>query len=167
MHCDVWVGEEDFEVGATLARIRERTSDVGAVVSFVGLVRERTQSISSAATALYLEHYPGVTERSIRAIVAQAAARWPISDVVVLHRVGWLGPSAQIVLVAVASAHRRAAFDACTFVMDYLKTDAVFWKKERRADGSEHWIESSAGDLAAVNAWQGVETGARPAPVGA
>ena len=164
MHTEVWVQEADFSVQAVCDGMRSRHRDVGAVVSFVGVVRDVVDpaSVDDAATqapaaavnsGLYLEHYPEVTERSIAEIIARAALRWPLLDVVVIHRVGWLAPTDQIVLVAVASGHRAAAFSACAFLMDYLKTDAVFWKKERRADASERWIESTHADYRASAAW--------------
>ncbi len=164
MHSEVWVQEADFSLQAVCDSMRGRHRDVGAVVSFVGVVRDLLEPASvhddvlpappaSASPGLYLEHYPEVTERSIAEIIERAASRWPLLDVVVVHRVGWLAPTDQIVLVAVASSHRAAAFSACAFLMDYLKTDAVFWKKERRADASEQWIESTHADYRASAAW--------------
>ena len=169
MHTEVWVQEADFSLQAVCDRMRGRHRDVGALVSFVGVVRDLidaptaepgargaqvpTESHTTVRPALYLEHYPGVTEHSITEIIERAALRWPLQDVVVIHRVGWLAPTDQIVLVAVASGHRAAAFSACAFLMDYLKTDAVFWKKERHADASEHWIESTQADHRASAAW--------------
>ncbi len=167
MHTEVWVQEADFSLQAVCDSMRSRHRNVGAVVSFVGVVRDLVepapaidesphalvQSPAPAGPGLYLEHYPEVTERSIMDIIERAALRWPLLDVVVIHRVGWLAPTDQIVLVAVASGHRAAAFSACAFLMDYLKTDAVFWKKERRADASERWIESTHADYRASAAW--------------
>ena len=109
--------------------------------------------VAPSSQALYLEHYPGVTERSIEAFARQAQARWPLLEVIVVHRVGWLEPTAQIVLVVTVSSHRAAAFAAAAFLMDYLKTDAVLWKKERHADGGETWLEATHGDRAATRAW--------------
>ena len=157
MEHTVSVQGADFSLDEVLTGIRGRHRDVGAVVAFVGLVRERAgQAITGdvAASALYLEHYPGVTERSIEAIVATAAQRWPLLEVVVIHRVGWLQPTEQIVLVVCASRHRQAAFAAASFLMDYLKTDAVLWKKERTGDGAETWIEATAADHAASDQWR-------------
>ena len=168
MHTEVRVQEADFSVQAVCDSMRSRHRDVGAVVSFVGVVRDILRPAGESADALqaapdvrpvatpglFLEHYPGVTERSISELIERAALRWPLLDVVVVHRVGWLAPTDQIVLVAVASGHRAAAFSACAFLMDYLKTDAVFWKKERRADASEHWIESTHADYRASAAWR-------------
>ena len=187
MRLEVRIQTADFAVDEVLAGIRARQRSAGAVVTFVGLVRERTQAAESLAAtlpessveslaaaraeppaqasapaqapvapssqALYLEHYPGVTERSIEAFARQAQARWPLLEVIVVHRVGWLEPTAQIVLVVTVSSHRAAAFAAAAFLMDYLKTDAVLWKKERHADGGETWLEATHGDQAATRAW--------------
>ncbi len=123
----------------------------GAVVAFVGLVRD--QAGTDEVSGLFLEHYPGMTEASIEKILATASARWHPLDVLVIHRVGELSPRDQIVLVLVAAAHRGDAFAACEFIMDYLKTDAVFWKKEHRADG-DTWIAATVGDRERRNGWQ-------------
>lgn len=138
---------EDFDAGVEIAAL-QCLGDVGAVASFVGCVRA-----DGGVTALELEHYPGMTEASIDAIVAEAEARWPLLGVRVIHRVGRLPTGAQIVLVAVASAHRGAAFAACEFVMDYLKTRAPFWKKAFTAQES-HWVEARASDDMAAARWQ-------------
>ncbi|MEQ8860157.1 MAG: molybdenum cofactor biosynthesis protein MoaE [Pseudomonadales bacterium] len=153
MQVDVRVQEPDFDAAAEYAALRKRLgAGVGAVASFIGLVRELHPGPAGDATveALHLEHYPGMTERSIEAIIARAAARWPLLDVVVIHRVGRLDPGAQIVFVQVASAHRGAAFGACELVMDYLKTEAVFWKREDTARGSR-WVEATGEDRARVS----------------
>lgn len=152
MHVEVRVQEADFELGAEYAAQRVRLEGrAGAVASFVGLVRDRAGDASVAV--LHLEHYPGMTEKSIEAIVRQAGERWPLDDVVVIHRVGALAPSAQIVLVLVASAHRAAAFAGCEYIMDYLKTDAVFWKRED-TDAGSRWVESTAEDAHRVSGWR-------------
>jgi len=117
---------------------------VGAVASFIGQVRE---------VAMTLEHYPGMTENSIKKIVEEANSRWQVMDCTVIHRYGELKPMDQIVLVAVASGHRGDAFAACEFIMDYLKTQAPFWKKEHRADGAR-WVEAKAADDSAAERWQ-------------
>ena len=166
MERHIHIQAEDFSVDEVLSAIRARHGQAGAVVTFVGLVRERvtlhteTTPIDTvgvakleAGSALYLEHFPGVTERSIAAIADQAAARWPLLEIVIVHRVGWLEPREQIVLVVTVSIHRHAAFESAAFLMDYLKTDAVLWKKERAGDGAETWIEATSGDLAATEAW--------------
>ncbi len=152
MHRDIRIQQADFDVGAELGAARERLGGAaGAVASFVGLVRDRHDE--SAVTGLTLEHYPGMTEQSIGAIVDQAEARWPLLDVVVIHRVGALSPLDQIVFVQVASRHRAAAFGACEFLMDYLKTEAVLWKRERHG-AHERWIESTAEDEARRAQWR-------------
>jgi len=139
----VSVQREDFDAGAEI-RALARDPKVGAVASFVGVVRE---------VPMTLEHYAGMTEREIAKIVEQAKARWAVMDCTVIHRYGALQPTDQIVLVVVASAHRGDAFAACEFVMDYLKTRAPFWKKEQTGDG-ERWVEARASDDAAAERWQ-------------
>ncbi|MEM9620412.1 MAG: molybdenum cofactor biosynthesis protein MoaE [Pseudomonadota bacterium] len=146
----------DFSQDAVYQAMRKKLgAAVGAVVTFVGLVRERNAQAGSGEVVdtLTLEHYPGMTEASIARILEQAEARWPVLDCHVIHRVGTMRPAEQIVLVAVASAHRDAAFAAAEFVMDYLKTDAVFWKREV-ADGSAHWVESTDQDRQRADTWQ-------------
>jgi len=123
---------------------------VGAVASFVGLVRDRNDG--AAVATMTLEHYPGMTEKAIAGIVEQAKGRWAIIDCTVIHRVGELQPTDQIVLVAVASAHRGEAFAACEFIMDYLKTQAPFWKKEATPEGAR-WVDARASDDAAAARW--------------
>ena len=151
MERTIRVQEEDFDLAAEWSSCRERCGGAGgAVVAFGGLVRDRFAD--SEVKGLYLEHYPGMTEASIGRIVDQAGERWRLLDVVVIHRVGDLAPRDQIVLVLVASGHRPDAFAACEFIMDYLKTDAVFWKKERRAAG-DAWIESTASDRSRRQSW--------------
>ncbi|MFN2645945.1 MAG: molybdenum cofactor biosynthesis protein MoaE [Burkholderiales bacterium] len=139
----VSVQREDFDLGA---EVRAISSDakVGAVASFVGLVRE---------VRMTLEHYPGMTESAIRKIVGEAATRWQVMGCTVIHRYGDLQPNDQIVMVAVASAHRGDAFAACEFIMDYLKTQAPFWKKEHRAGGAA-WVEARATDDDAAERWK-------------
>jgi molybdopterin synthase catalytic subunit len=139
----VAVQREDFDLGAEVRAI-SRDAKVGAVASFVGLVRD---------VRMTLEHYPGMTESAIRKIVEEAAARWQVTDCTVIHRYGDLAPNDQIVLVAVASAHRGDAFAACEFIMDYLKTSAPFWKKEHRAGGAT-WVEARATDDEAAERWK-------------
>jgi molybdopterin synthase catalytic subunit len=152
VYSDVRIQEADFSVAAEWEALRARTSgDVGAVASFVGLVRDRHPDAD--IESLYLEHYPGMTEASIRKILDETASRWPILDIVVIHRVGSLEPRDQIVFVQAAAGHRPAAFAACEFVMDYLKTDAVLWKRERRT-GGERWIEATGDDRRRVARWK-------------
>jgi molybdopterin synthase catalytic subunit len=142
------VQTDDFDVAAEYEALVRNRTDIGAIVIFTGRVRR-----DDSLTALTLEHYPGMTEREIAKHVADAEARWPIRDTTIIHRVGRLDPGDQIVLVAVAGAHRETAFRAAEFLMDYLKTRAPFWKLEQR--GSEaHWLEARQSDADAVLRWQ-------------
>jgi len=146
----VRVQTKDFDVGAEIAALRRDNPKVGAVASFVGVVRDLNDGDSVGR--MTLEHYPGMTEKAIEAIVAEARSRWDIIDVTVVHRVGELKPTDQIVLVVVASGHRGAAFAACEFIMDYLKTRAPFWKKEETPGGAR-WVEARASDDDAAERW--------------
>jgi molybdopterin synthase catalytic subunit len=146
----VCVQAEDFDTGAEVSRLASGGDSVGAVVSFVGVVRG--ESGGEPLLALQLEHYPGMTEQELSRIAREATGRWQLSAVTIIHRVGVLRPKDQIVLVVTASAHRQAAFDGCAFVMDYLKTQAPFWKKEIRASG-EYWIEARSSDDEAAARW--------------
>jgi molybdopterin synthase catalytic subunit len=141
----------DFDVGAEVAAIRNRAGDVGAIVSFSGLVRGGTGK--TAIRAMTLEHYPGMTERELERIEAEARERWPLSASLIVHRHGRLLPGDNIVLVVTASSHRQAAFEAAEFLMDYLKTSAPFWKKEERVDGAGDWVEAKAADDSAAERW--------------
>jgi len=145
------IQREDFDLGQQLARMRESRTDIGGLASFVGLMRDLNDGDS--VTRMRLEHYPGMTEQAIEEIVSDAHQRWPLIDVTVIHRVGELAPGDQIVLVAVASAHRAAAFEACEYIMDFLKTRAPIWKKEHAVDGSSRWVDSRGTDAAAVRRW--------------
>jgi molybdopterin synthase catalytic subunit len=146
----VRVQTEDFDAGFEINQLRSARKDVGAVVSFVGQVRDINEG--DEVSQLTLEHYPGMTEKSLEAIIAQAKARWNIIDVLIIHRVGTLQPCDQIVLVAVSGGHRGEAFSACEFVMDYLKTEAPFWKKEATPSG-ERWVEAKSSDDVAREHW--------------
>jgi molybdopterin synthase catalytic subunit len=146
----VSVQTEDFDAGLEVSRLSNACKDIGAVVSFVGLVRDLNEG--DHVSQLTLEHYPGMTEKALEAIVSQAKSRWNIFDVTVIHRVGTLPATAQIVLVAVSSAHRGEAFKACEFIMDYLKTEAPFWKKERTQSG-ERWLDAKSSDDEARERW--------------
>ena len=146
----VRVQTEDFDVAKELAQLRGANPAVGAVAVFIGVVRDLNDS--TEVRTLTLEHYPGMTEKALADIVAEATRRWDIFDALVVHRVGRLEPTDQIVLVAVASAHRGEAFAACEFIMDYLKTRAPFWKKEDTAAG-ERWVEARASDDDAAARW--------------
>ena len=144
------IQHEDFDLTTEVAHLRSDAPQVGAIVSFVGTVRDMNDGAQVSEMAL--EHYPGMTEKSIAEIVAQAKARWPIANAVVIHRIGPLPPMAQIVLVAVAAAHRGEAFEACEFIMDYLKTQAPFWKKEQTPEGAR-WVDARVTDDAALDKW--------------
>ena len=144
------VREADFDVGAELAALRANDARVGALASFVGLVRDVNDG--SGVSEMTLEHYPGMTEKALEKIVADAQGRWDIYDAVVIHRVGRLLPCDQIVLVAVTSAHRGEAFAACEFIMDYLKTQAPFWKREATPDGAR-WVDARDSDDSAAARW--------------
>ncbi len=148
----VRVQTEDFDVGHELAALRDGDPAVGAVAAFIGTVRDI--NADSSVSGMTLEHYPGMTEKALDAIVAEAKARWNILQALVIHRVGPLKPADQIVLVGVTSAHRGEAFAACEFIMDYLKTRAPFWKKEETASGTR-WVEARASDDDAAARWQG------------
>ena len=147
---EVRVEEKDFDLGAEIARLRAGDPRIGAVVSFIGTVRDLNEGAKVAE--LELEHYPGMTERALRDIVEQARARWPLYGALVVHRVGPMQPMEQIVLVAVSAAHRGDAFAACEFIMDYLKTEAPFWKKEQTPDGAR-WVDARVSDDAARAKW--------------
>ena len=156
MDSRVQIQSEEFDVARIYEELREQSAgQAGAIVTFVGLVRDRNAIAGDGAEvdALVLEHYPGMTERSIAGILEQAQARWSVPWMRVVHRVGELLPSEQIVLVVVASAHREAAFAAAEFVMDYLKTDAVLWKREHTRLG-QTWLKSTAQDAARVDKWR-------------
>ena len=150
----VRIQTEDFDVSAEIAALRRGNPKIGALASFVGVVRDVNDGDSVAA--LKLEHYPGMTEKAIEAIVAEAKARWDIADVTVVHRVGELKPLDQIVLVVVAGGHRGDAFAACEFIMDYLKTRAPFWKKEQTPQGAR-WVEARSSDDEAAERWAGAK----------
>jgi len=146
------VQEEDFDPAAELAAIRAGDGKIGAVVSFVGLCRDVNDG--EPVSEMTLEHYPGMTESAIRTIVDEAMLRWSVSGLTVIHRVGTLRPLDQIVLVIAAGGHRGDAFAACEFVMDYLKTRAPFWKKERTAQG-ERWVDARRSDDESAARWDG------------
>lgn len=146
----VRIQREDFDLGAEVAALARGDANIGAVVSFTGLCRDE----SGRLAALELEHYPGMAEAEIARVAAEAAARWPLSGLLAIHRFGLIRPGEQIVLVIAASSHRREAFEAADFLMDYLKTRAPFWKREHLADGSiGGWVEAKADDDRAVERW--------------
>ena len=146
----VRVQSGDFDVGLEMAAMRHGNPKIGAIASFVGVVRDLNEGADVAE--MTLEHYPGMTEKALEKIVGEAKARWDIYDALVVHRVGTLKPTDQIVLVVVASAHRGEAFQACEFLMDYLKTRAPFWKKEKTAEGGR-WVDARTADDAAADRW--------------
>lgn len=156
----VTVSADDFDFAGLYDSMRQRQGhSLGAIASFVGLVRDQNHKAGTGdeVSSLTLEHYPGMTEKSIAKILRQAYERWPLLEILVWHRVGTLAPSEQIVLVMSASAHRDAAFASAEFVMDYLKTDAVFWKKEVTSAG-DLWVESTADDRTRAAAWGASES---------
>ena len=147
----VRIQTEDFDAGAEIAAMRKGNPAIGAVASFIGVVRDVNEG--DAVSEMTLEHYPGMTEKSIEEIVGQARGRWNVIEALVVHRVGVLKPTDQIVLVIVASSHRGDAFAACEFIMDYLKTRAPFWKKERTTEGTR-WVDARATDDIAAERWR-------------
>jgi molybdopterin synthase catalytic subunit len=152
----VRVQREDFDIGAEVARLAAGRTDIGAIVTFTGTVRDG--GTGSGIASMTLEHYPGMTEDELTRVEAEAASRWPLLGSLIVHRVGTLKPGDNIVLVVTASTHRQAAFSAAEFLMDYLKTRAPFWKKERGADGKEQWVEARASDDAAAERWSGSDS---------
>jgi len=147
----VRIQQADFDLTTELAALRAHDPRVGAVVGFVGTVRDMNEGLDVAA--MELEHYPGMTEKSIEAIIDQAKQRWPLAGALVIHRVGPLLPQEQIVLVAVSSGHRGEAFAACEFIIDYLKTEAPFWKKESTPQGAR-WVDARITDETALDKWK-------------
>lgn len=146
----IHVGEADFDPNAELAALRHG-HQTGAQALFIGLVRDFGDT--DGVTAITLEHYPGMTEAALTAIAREAAQRWHLHAVSIHHRTGRMKVGERIVLVATAAAHRQAAFESCQYIMDILKTRAPFWKKEHRADGSEHWVNARPGDELAAERW--------------
>ena len=143
------VQTEDFDLASEVELIKSTNSCIGAVVSFIGTVRDLT---SESLVSLTLEHYPGMTEKSLRSIVEKARKKWEIESVTIIHRVGTLGIGDQIVLVITSSKHRQAAFDSCNYIMDFLKTDAPFWKKEV-SDKEEKWVGKRESDEEQKKRW--------------
>lgn len=147
----VRIQAEDFDTGAEIARLSAGRNDIGAVVTFTGLCRDEGGQLD----ALELEHYPGMAETEMARIADEALARWPLSGLTVIHRHGRIAAGQNIVLVVAASAHRQAAFEAASFLMDYMKSRAPFWKKEHRRDGSAgDWVEPKTSDAAAATKWK-------------
>jgi molybdopterin synthase catalytic subunit len=153
------VQAEDFDCGAEIRALTAGRDDIGAVVSFTGLVRRGTGE--AAIRAMTLEHYPGMTEKELERIEAEARTRWPLSACAIVHRYGRLVPGDNIVLVITASRHRQAAFEAAEFLMDYLKTSAPFWKKEEPHEGEGNWVNANSDDDAAALRWRDDEAPAK------
>jgi len=152
---EVRIQPHDFNVAAELDRLRDKRTDIGALVTFTGLVRDmlmHDRTDGQPITAMTLEHYPAMAQRQLEAIAREAETRWPLLGGTIIHRHGRLMPGDQIVLVAIASAHRHAAFEAAMFLMDWLKTKAPFWKKEEGTAGT-HWVAARAEDDAAAERW--------------
>ncbi len=147
----ILIQSEDFNIQEETEALRKQTNGIGAIATFTGLVRDldKDQKVS----ALVLEHYPGMTEKNLEEIVVEASSRWPIIDATIIHRIGELSIGAQIVFVAVSSEHRGAAFNACEFIMDFLKTQAPFWKKTKNENG-EHWLDAKESDSLAIEKWK-------------
>ena len=141
---------EDFDLAAEMAALRAQSAETGALVSFVGLVRDFSNG--EQIESIHLEHYPGMCEKVLEKIVAEAKQRWQLLGVRVIHRIGQLQPGEQIVLVAIASRHRTDAFAACEFIIDYLKTAAPFWKREQTAHGT-HWLDTKESDVERMQRW--------------
>ncbi len=148
----VRVQSEDFDIGREIAAVMTGNTDIGAVVTFTGVVRGAAGD--AAITSMTLEHYPGMTESELEQVEAEAHKRWPLHATRIVHRVGMLMPGDNIVLVVAASAHRHAAFEAAAFLMDYLKTRAPFWKKETDLSGTGHWVDARESDDEALEKWK-------------
>ncbi|MDN3640410.1 molybdopterin synthase catalytic subunit MoaE [Simiduia curdlanivorans] len=146
----VKVQTQDFDQAALYHELRQACPEIGAIVTFTGLVRD--MNLGDGVTGLFLEHYPGMTEKSLTEIAEEATRRWDLNTVLLTHRVGQLNPSDQIVYVGISSAHRGDAFSACEFIMDYLKTRAPFWKRETTKEG-ERWVDARESDQEAAKRW--------------
>jgi molybdopterin synthase catalytic subunit len=153
----VRVQREDFDIGAEVAALTAGRTDIGGVATFMGLVRDLADG--DDVRAMTLEHYPGMTEKMLGQIESEARERWPVDDILVIHRYGRLEPGERIVLVVTVSAHRKAALESCEFLIDWLKTKAPFWKLEETGAG-EHWVEAKESDDAAAARWGGPKTDA-------
>jgi len=151
----VRIQTRDFDAGVEIAALRRDNPKIGAVASFIGVCRDANEG--DAVTKMTLEHYPGMTEKALEDIVAEAKRRWEVMDVLVVHRVGELKPTDQIVLVIVTGKHRGEAFSACEFIMDYLKTRAPFWKKEETPQGAR-WVDARSSDDEAAERWNSTKT---------
>lgn len=145
------VAAADFDIGEEYRQLQRRNHNVGGIAIFTGQVRD---TVDNPLQYMRLEHYPGMTEKSLQQTAEQAAERWPVIDIRIIHRIGDLAPGDQIVFVGVSSAHREAAFDACQFIMDILKTSAPFWKKEQYKDGASGWVDAKNSDQQRAHRWQ-------------
>lgn len=153
MNISILVQQDDFDVALLSKALRANSAEVGALATFIGCMRGNRQG--QPLSEMFLEHYPGMTERSIRNIVDEAGLRWPLLACSVIHRIGHLSPGDHIVFVGVASAHRGDAFQACEYIMDFLKSKAPFWKKEISQDGNSSWVDARASDDDALQRWSG------------
>ncbi len=151
------VQQENFDIGAEIERLRDNRTDIGAIVSFTGTVRDTAQG--APITEMTLEHYPGMTEKELERIEAEANERWPLQESLIIHRYGPMKPGENIVLVVTASPHRQAAFEAAEFLMDFLKTNAPFWKKEDGPEGGD-WVDARESDDDALKRWETPEKAA-------
>ncbi|MBD2859204.1 molybdopterin synthase catalytic subunit MoaE [Spongiibacter sp. KMU-158] len=151
MRISVRVQEVDFNLSAENNALRADDDGIGAIAQFVGVMRN--QNDGDTVSAMELEHYPGMTEKAITEIITEASSRWTLRAATVIHRVGKILPGEQIVWVAVCASHRHEAFQACEFIMDFLKSRAPFWKKETLADGSSRWVDARCSDAAALARW--------------
>lgn len=152
MPASIRVQADDFDIAQEIASLRAQSKSIGAIASFIGLMRDFNDGDTVAKMSL--EHYTGMTERALGNIIQSARERWQVNEIVVIHRIGEFRPGDQIVLVIATAAHRGAAFSACEFVIDYLKTEAPFWKKETTSEG-ERWVEAKASDADASKRWNG------------
>ncbi len=152
MTAHVRICEDDFSIDLENSLLLERSDGIGAIANFIGIVRNHPGD--RTLQSMQLEHYPGMTERSIHEVIERACQRWPLLAVSVIHRIGCLKAGEQIVYVGVASAHRQAAFDGCGFIMDFLKTEAPFWKKETLLTGESNWVSARDDDQQALRKWQ-------------
>lgn len=153
------IQQQDFSIEDECTAMRAEHKNIGALATFTGLVREMDEELDDASSgqqnisSLFLEHYPGMTEKNLHEIAEEADQRWSLLDVVIIHRIGELKVSEQIVFVGVSSMHREAAFAACAFIMDFLKTKAAFWKKSNNNDSTGHWVEAKKSDAEATEKW--------------
>ena len=149
---NIYIQKEDFDISSLIQELKKKSNSVGAIASFVGLMRDINDG--KTIQSMTLEHYPEMTKKTLEDICIKAKEKWKIIDLVVAHRYGSININDNIVFVGVASQHRKDAFEACEFIMDFLKTNATFWKKEHHADGKSSWVDSRKSDDDALNRWQ-------------